>query len=166
MEFCYYSTDVPANKKPAYYNPQVRTKIKDGETIYRVRGTIGGNQVQYSGKTAAHTASLPLIKILLNAVVSDPQARFMTADIKDFYLGTPLPQPEYMRIQLNHLPADIIEKHNMRQYADNHDAVIVEVKQRYLWLTAGWQIGPRPTRRSPRQTRIPSSITHTVPVQT
>ena len=120
--------DLPAGKIPAYYNPQVKTKIKDGKLQYRVRGTIGGNKVNYNGNTAAHTASMQLIKLLLNAVVSDTGAKFMTADIKDFYLGTPLPTPEYMRINLAHIPESIIEKYNMRAYAHNN-AVIVEVNK-------------------------------------
>ena len=121
-----YWNQLPAGKKAAYYNPQVRTKIKDGELQYRVRGTIGGDQIHYNGDTAAHTASMQLIKIHLNAVVSDPNAKYMTADIKDFYLGTPLPNTEYMRINLQHIPQDVIDKHNMTMYAVN-GAVVVEV---------------------------------------
>ena len=118
--------DVPRQKKPAYYNPQVKTKIKDGQLQYRVRGTIGGNHISYDGETAAHTASMQLIKIFLNSVVSTPDAKFMTADIKDFYLGTPLPTTEYMRITLDHIPADVISKYNMLDFAHN-GAVIVAV---------------------------------------
>jgi hypothetical protein len=120
--------DVPSHKKPAYYNPQVKTKIKNGEIQYRVRGTIGGNQVHYDGDKSANTASMQLIKILCNAVVSDKGAKFMTADIKDFYLGTPLPSPEYMRINLDHIPEDVIDKYDMRRYAHNN-AVIVQVNK-------------------------------------
>ena len=119
---------VPPDKKPAYYNPQVRTKIKNGILQHRVRGTIGGNQITYNGDTAAHTASMQLIKLLLNAVISDKSAKFMTADIKDFYLGTPLPVAEYMRINLAHIPDDVIAKHNMLAYSVN-GAVIVEINK-------------------------------------
>ena len=118
--------DLPSGKKPAYYNPQVRTKIKEGKLQRRVRGTIGGDQISFDGDTAAHTASMQLIKILLNAVVSDPKAKFMTADIKDFYLGTPLPTVEYMRIKLDHIPQSVIDQHGMAAYARN-GAVIVAV---------------------------------------
>jgi hypothetical protein len=38
--------DLPSDKKPAYYNPQVRTKIKEGKLVRRVRGTIGGDQIK------------------------------------------------------------------------------------------------------------------------
>jgi hypothetical protein len=119
---------IPADKRPAYYNPQVKTKIKDGQLQYRVRGTIGGNQIHYAGETAAHTASMQLIKILLNSVVSEKGAKFMTADIKDFYLGTPLPNAEYMRINLDHIPSEVIDKYGMQQYAHN-GAVVVQVNK-------------------------------------
>ena len=105
--------NLPTGKKAAYYNPQVRTKMKDGELQRRVRGTIGGDQVHFDGDTATHTASMQLIKILLNSVVSEKGAKFMTADIKDFYLGTPLPNTEYMRIKLEHIPQHVIDKYNM-----------------------------------------------------
>ena len=118
--------ELPPEKKAAYYNPQVQTKMKEGALQYRVRGTIGGDKIDYAGETAAHTASMQLIKILLNSVVSTPGAKFMTADIKDFYLGTPLPNTEYMRIQLAHIPQDIIAKYHMNEYEHN-GAVLVAV---------------------------------------
>jgi hypothetical protein len=97
---------VPLDRTPAYYNPQLKIKIKNGVIERRVRGTIGGDQVHYSGEKAAYTAALETIRILLNAVVSE-DAKFLTADIKDFYLGTPLERYEYMRINLKHIPVDI-----------------------------------------------------------
>ena len=98
--------DIPPGRKAAYYNPRCRTKIKMGELDHRVRGTIGGDQIDFDGDTAAYTASMPTLKILLNAVVSKPGAKFATADIKDYYLGPPLvdkygnPAVEYMCINL------------------------------------------------------------------
>ena len=78
----------------------------------RVRGTIGGDQIDYPGVTAAFTAGLETIRILLNATASEG-ARFFTADIKDFYLGTPLTRKEYMRVSIKHIPLDIQQKYNM-----------------------------------------------------
>lgn len=118
--------DLPAGAKPAYYNPQVRTKVKDGILKRRVRGTIGGDKVTYDGDTAANTASMQLIKIMLNSVVSDKGAKFMTADISDFYLGTPLPDTVYMRIKLDHIPQAVIDQYDMATYA-KHGAVVVAV---------------------------------------
>jgi hypothetical protein len=44
--------------------------------------------------------------LVINAVVSD-HAKFMTADIEDFYLGTPLSEGNevYMRIPISQIPS-------------------------------------------------------------
>ena len=88
---------MPADRKAAYYSPQCKIKVKPDGIQYRVRGTIGGDQVHYPGVTAAYVAHLETIQILLNAAVSE-DAEISTADISDFYLGTPLDRKEYMRI--------------------------------------------------------------------
>mmetsp|Transcript_18995 Transcript_18995/g.31769 ORF Transcript_18995/g.31769 Transcript_18995/m.31769 type:complete len:1018 (-) Transcript_18995:914-3967(-) len=101
---------IPKDKKPTYYSPQVKVKIDEhGKPIeYRVRGTVGGDKIDYAGDVAALTADMTTIKLLLNATASSPGARWMTADISDFYLtGTKLDSPEYMRIQLRDIPLDI-----------------------------------------------------------
>ena len=55
-----------------YYNPQVKEKeASDGTTTYRVRGTIGGDRINYPGPTTARTAAMPLVKLLLQSVISD-----------------------------------------------------------------------------------------------
>lgn len=96
----------PTDRIASYYNPQIRIKMKDdGTKEYRVRGTYGGNISDYAGPKAARTAEMAAIKILLNAVASEG-ARFATADIKDFYLGTPMNRKEYMRIKLDQMPIE------------------------------------------------------------
>ena len=117
--------EMPSDRKAAYYNPQLKIKHKPEGVQYRVRGTIGGDQISYPGAKAAYTASLETIRILLNAVVSE-DAMFFTADIKDFYLGTPLDRPEYMRISLKHIPLDIQARYNMAQFVHN-DHVLMEI---------------------------------------
>ena len=56
--------------------------------VYRIRGTAGGDSINYDGPTKAKTATLSTVKILLQSVVSD-DVDWMTLDIKDFYLMTP-----------------------------------------------------------------------------
>ena len=80
----------PTDRLASYYNPQVRVKVKDNVVKRRVRGTYGGNLSDYQGETAAFTADLTTVKLLLNATVSEEGARFMTLDITDFYLCSPL----------------------------------------------------------------------------
>jgi len=126
--------DIPPGRKAAYYNPRCRIKMKQGELQHRVRGTIGGDQVDFDGDTAAYTASMPTLKILLNAVVSTKNAKFATADIKDYYLGTPLtdkygrPAVEYMRIQMDFIPADVQALYNLADI-EHHGAVYMEISK-------------------------------------
>ena len=72
------------------------------EEKYRVRLTIGGDKLEYDNETALPTANLIDTKILVNSAISDAHrgARFMSVDIKDCFLMTPLPKNdrEYMRI--------------------------------------------------------------------
>ena len=75
---------IPKGRQATYFNPRCRIKMKNGELQYRVRGTAG-DKIQYDGDTAAFTASMQTMKIVLNSVVSDPGARVATADIKTPY---------------------------------------------------------------------------------
>ena len=52
----------------------------------------------------------------------------MTADLKDFYLGTPMDRYEYMRIPIDMIPEAIIEQYNLRLLIHN-GAVFVEIRR-------------------------------------
>ena len=91
--------DTPIDRRGdiGYYNPQVKEKYKNGTIDRRNRGTIGGNVIEYPGPASLRTASLETVKILINsAVLTDDDLAI--CDIKDFYLGTPMPRPEYLRV--------------------------------------------------------------------
>jgi hypothetical protein len=46
--------------------------------VYRIRGTAGGDRINYDGPTTkANTTALPTVKILIQSIVSDT-ANFMT----------------------------------------------------------------------------------------
>ncbi len=111
-----FVTQLPVGRTAAYYNPQVKVKVNpDGSLKRRVRGTIGGDKVDYPGEVTALTAALSTIKLLLNSVVSEG-ADWATADITDFYLGTPLPRAEYMRIPMHLIPARIQAQHGLNSH--------------------------------------------------
>ena len=66
------------------------------------------------------------VMVLLNATVSEPGARFTTADIKDFFLMSDLERPEYMWIPLSQIPNRIQTAYNVADYAVN-ERVMVEI---------------------------------------
>ena len=136
---------IPVKKKPfiTYYNQQCKTKIKEGKTHYRVRGTFGGNkQSSYSGITASYQASMTTVKILLNKTISDPNSKWMTMDITDMYLHTTLPddQWEYMVININDIPQEIIDSYHLLDFvAPGESKVYFEVvKALYGMKQAGY----------------------------
>ena len=62
----------------------------------RTRFTVGGDRINYPGKVATPTAEMLVAKMLFNSVISTRGAWFMTMDISNFYLMTPLHQPEFI----------------------------------------------------------------------
>ena len=43
----------------------------------------------------------------------------MTLDISNFYLGTPMTRPEYMRLPLKLIPQEIVDKYKLNEISDN-----------------------------------------------
>ena len=129
-------SSVPKEKTIAYYNPQLKIKIKNGEVVYRVRGTIGGDQLPFAGNSTAYTAALETIRLLLNAIASEG-ANMMTLDIKDFYLGTPLAESVYMRISLKHIPEEQQHKYRLDNLAHNGYVIMKIDKSIYGLKEAG-----------------------------
>jgi hypothetical protein len=124
---------VPAGRTISYYNPQLSIKRRPeadfpGGLEYRVRGTYGGNRSDFHGLTIAETADIPTVKLLLNATVSDAQANWLTTDISDFYLGTPMERPEYMRVPTKYIPTATMIKHKLAALVHN-GAVIMQLNK-------------------------------------
>jgi hypothetical protein len=82
-----------------------------------VRLTVGDDRLDYSGDVATSTADITTFKILINSTLSTEDAAMMMMDIKNYYLGTPLPRFEYMKMLLSRFPEDIIQKYNLNKLA-------------------------------------------------
>ena len=131
--------DQPADRRrdTTYYNPQTKQKRDpDGHTTYRIRGTAGGDKINYQGPTSALTADMPVVKLLLHSVISD-DANWMTIDIKDYNLGAPLLRPEYVRIPARLLPSATIQRHNLAPFVTNGSALFQVSKGMYGLPQAG-----------------------------
>ena len=50
------------------------------------------------------TADMLTSKLMWNSVISTPGARYAGMDIKNFYLGTPMEEYEYMKMPLKMFP--------------------------------------------------------------
>ena len=85
---------IPSHKKPTYIRICAKYRPQKADP-YRVHCTLGGNLIQYPDPTSS-----PVIKVLLNSVLSTPNAKFCSVDIKDFYLNTDLPDPEHLSVPI------------------------------------------------------------------
>jgi hypothetical protein len=78
---------------------------------------VGGDRLDYSGDVATSTAEITKFKILINSTLSTEDAAMMMMDIKNYYLGTPLPRFEYMKNTLSRFPEEIVQKYNLNALA-------------------------------------------------
>ena len=66
--------------------------------------------------------------MIINSTISDSKrgARFMSADLKDHFLASPMNRPEYMKIPYKYFPDDIIQKYNLQNKVSNGYEIRVE----------------------------------------
>jgi hypothetical protein len=108
--------NIPNDRKITYgkivcdYKPHKKEKK-------HVRLTVRGDRLNYSGNVATSTADITTFKILINSTLSTEDAAMMMMDIKNYYLGTPMTQFEYMKMLLSRFPEEIIQKCNLNALA-------------------------------------------------
>jgi hypothetical protein len=83
----------------------------------RVQLTVGSDRLEYSGNVTTSTADITTFKILINSTLSTEDAAMMMMDIKNFYIGNPLPRFENMKMLLSRFPEEIVQKYNLNALA-------------------------------------------------
>jgi hypothetical protein len=78
---------------------------------------MGGDRLDYSGDVANSTADITTFKILINSTLSTEDAAMMMMDINNYYLGTPLPRFESMKMLLSRFPEETVQKYNLNALA-------------------------------------------------
>ena len=81
--------------------------------------TVGGNCVQYPGDMSTKMADITTAKILFNSVLSTPSTKFMTINLKDFYLGTPIECYKYIFMPIKMLLPKIINLYALKPLFHN-----------------------------------------------
>ena len=97
--------------------------------IHRTRLTVGGDKVHYPGDVGTPTADLTLVKIHVNSIISTHGARYMTFDVKNFYLNTPMTRYEYVRIKVDDIPEEITVEYNLRDKVASDGHIYVEIRK-------------------------------------
>ena len=102
--------DIPADRRKEITYTKVVCKVRPEKTAPNRTGiTIGGNQIFFPGNVGTPTASLELVKLVFNCVLSRPGAKFASFDISNFDLYTPLDCPEYVRVKLSDIPNEFAQ---------------------------------------------------------
>ena len=125
-----HKRDVPKNRmKDVTYGQFVCSIRPEKKEQNRTRFTVGGDRINYPGEVATPTAEMLVAKMLFNSVISTKGAKFMTLDISNFYLMTPLPRPEYIRIKLSDLPDEIIKEYNLMEKVGKDNSIYIEANR-------------------------------------
>ena len=122
--------DIPNNRKVTYglyrfdYHP-----LKSDLNCCRL--VAGGDKLEYESDPSSPAASILETKILINSVISeiDKNAHFMTLDLKDFFLASPMERPEYMKLLYKHIPDDIRQRYNLDKLVAQDGYIYVKIKK-------------------------------------
>jgi hypothetical protein len=114
--FLYHAENIPKDRKITYGKTVCDYKPRKQEKE-RVRLTVGGDKLDYSGDVATSISDITIFNILINSTLATKDAAMMMMDIKNYYLGTPMPRFEYMKMLLSRFPEEIIQKYNLNTLA-------------------------------------------------
>ena len=125
-----FQHEVPSDRlKDVTYGQFVCTVRPEKAEPNRTRFTVGGDRINYPGAVATPTAEMLVAKMLFNSVISTKDARFMTMDISNFYLMTPLHRPEFIRLKLTDIPEEVIEEYKLKEKATKNGSIYIRAKR-------------------------------------
>ena len=84
--------------------------------------------MHYPGDAGTPITNLLTIKLLLNSIISTPNAKFMTMDIKDF-LNTPMARFEYMQLRLSDMPKDVTVHYKLNKIATPEGYIYCKIQK-------------------------------------
>ncbi len=122
--------EVPHDKKVTYGNFICDYRPLKTEK-YRVRLTVGGDKLPYDDDAGSPAASLLETKLILNSTISDAAAgaRFLTADLKDHFLASPMKDPEFMRIKYKYFPQAVRDQYNLDNLVSPDGYIYIRIKK-------------------------------------
>ena len=129
IDFIFQHEVPPERMKDVTYGQFVCTVRPEKAEANRTRFTVGGDRINYPGAVATPTAEMLVAKMLFNSVLSTKGARFMTMDISNFYLMTPLPRHEFIRIKLNDIPEEVIIEYKLKEKATKNGSIYIRAKR-------------------------------------
>ena len=98
---------------------------------YRVRLTVGGNQLDCEFNTGYPDPSLLETNITINSTISDVHevARFVGVNLKEYFSDSPINSPEFMYIRRKCFPGDISKQYNIDAISDADGYLYIRIKK-------------------------------------
>jgi hypothetical protein len=118
--------DVPKGRTYTYGHT-VCNYCPQKDKTHRIRLTVGGNCIDYPRNMSMPTANLSTAKLLFNSTISTPGKLFYGIKLANFYLNTPMECYECMRLRLDILPQEIIDKYNLNKIVNADGWVHVKI---------------------------------------
>ena len=96
-----------------------------------VRCVVGGDKLPYPEYASSPAASMLDTTLMVNSVISDASkgTRFLSADLKDFFLGSRMVTQEYMKIPYDISPQDIIDKYKLSEKVCENGFIYMKIKK-------------------------------------
>ena len=71
------------------------------------------------------------LRILLNSVISDTKhgVHFMSLDLKDYFLTTPMKYLELLKVQMKNFPSDVYEQYQLSLKTTSTDSIYSKIKK-------------------------------------
>ena len=125
-----FKHEVPQGLRVAYATYVLDYRPLKNEQ-YHVRITVGEDRLTYLDDVGCPVANLLEQKILVNSTIYDALYGdcFMSVDIKDYFLATPMVQAEYMKVQYKHIPEDICTRYNLDKKLTTDDCIYIKIKK-------------------------------------
>ena len=126
----------------------------------RTQLKVGGKRIHYCGDCSTPTADLLTVQIMLNSVISTKGAKFMTIDIKNFYLNTPMTRLEYLGLHMGNIPDHVQTQYYLQNKAHPRWLCPCWNMKTHVWSTAGRMISTRPPGNMHQTTWLLSKQSH------
>ena len=105
----------------------------DKDKPNKIRITIAGGHILDPFDVSTSTGYLELVKLMINSILSWLNTLFTAFDNKNFYLDTPMENPEYVRINLEYIPQEFIKEYHLLENKC-HGWVYFELVRGCYWL--------------------------------
>jgi hypothetical protein len=116
-------------RKDVMYRQFVCLVRPEKAELNQMQFRVGGDRINYPGEVATPTAEMLVTKMLFNSVISTKGTRFMTMNISNFYLMTPLHRPKFIRIKLTDIPDKVIKEYKLREIATKNRSIYIRAKR-------------------------------------